>query len=208
VDEGDPLALPDVPVPRGFRLYNADIIADWRARVGDAKRVRLSLTALEDDVSGLNEVPIRALWRLECRNRKVTDADFDLISRFDSLEELDLTNTRITDRAVLGIHTLQQLRHLDVAGCALTDAAMEHIAALRRLEALDVSYTQMTDESLRSLAFHPSLRALNVRGTKVTGERLAPLVTIASLRQLSLGRKQHKHTRRFRAERPDVEILY
>ena len=37
MDDRDPLALPDIPVPRGFRLFSVDMSHDWRNRFGDGR---------------------------------------------------------------------------------------------------------------------------------------------------------------------------
>jgi hypothetical protein len=195
-----------IPIPPGFEAYRSG--GFWRERFGDRQRGRLSLVAVSDDISGLRAVPIRGLWRLDLQRRRLTDDDFDLVARFDKLEELNVSHTPLTDNALLGLHTLQQLRILALGSCAITDTGMEHVAALRKLEDLDLSQTKVTDDGLRALAFHPALHLLNLRDSEVTGERLAPLVTMPALRRLCLSGRQHRHARPFERERPDVEILY
>jgi hypothetical protein len=196
-----------LPVPRGFRIYGGHSRAGWRYRVGDKLRNELSLSADGDDISALAEVPVNGLWRLECRYRRVTDDDFDLIARFDSLEELDLSHTKITDRATLRMHTLQKLRILRLGSCAITDAALEHLVALRSLEELDVCNSRVTAKGLPALAFHPALRIINLRDTPVTGAQLGALTTIPHLRELRLDGRQKHRTHDFAAQRPDVVIL-
>ena len=194
-----------IAVPPGFRPYQTDA---WRNRVGDAEHHQLSLMAIGDDISGLAQLAPRDLWRLDVGRRRITDADFDVICRFEELEELNASDTRITDAAARALHHLQELRWLSFSRCHITDAAMEHIAGLRALEHLDISGTQVTDSGLRALAFHPKLRVLNIRDTVITGEALAPLVTLPELRQVWMTHHQHRHAHHFSDERPEVEILY
>jgi hypothetical protein len=168
----------------------------------------LSLRAAGDDLAGLAELPSDGVWLLNVRGRRITDAAFDAVCRFDHLEELDASHTDITDAATRAMHTMQALRALSLSGCAITDAAMPHIAALGALEHLDLSATQVTDEGLRALSFHKNLRVLNLRDTPISGEALAPLLTLPRLRQVSLNHHQYRHAHRFIRQHPEVEILY
>ncbi|MEY2417580.1 MAG: hypothetical protein QOG90_260 [Actinomycetota bacterium] len=204
-EEFDTLFGAHIPVPRGFRPQTTWFYAN---RVGDAEHHQLSLQAESDDLSGLSELAPGSVWLLDVSHRHIGDADFDLICRFDQLEELNASHTRITDAATRAMHTLQKLRSLSVASCAITDAAMEHIAALRSLEHLDLCSTKVTDEGLRALAFHPKLHTLNIRDSAISGDGLAPLLTLPELRQVSMSHHQHHHAHQFVHERPEVEILY
>ncbi|MEY2471649.1 MAG: hypothetical protein QOK28_978 [Actinomycetota bacterium] len=204
-EEFDTVFGAHIPVPRGFRLQTTSF---WRNRFADATRHELSLQAEGDDLSGLSELAPGSLWLLDISHTHVGDADFDLVCRFDRLEELNASHTRITDAATRAMHTLQELRSLSLSSCAITDAGMEHIAALRALEHLDLCSTKITDEGLRALAFHPKLHTLNVRDTAITGDGLAPLLTVPELRQISMSHHHHRHAERFVNARPEVEILY
>jgi hypothetical protein len=207
LENRDPLGYLALPVPTGFAEYG-NVAAGWRYSYADRQHEALSLSALNDDLSGLSALPVNGLWKLSCAHRAITDDAFDHVVRFDLLEELDLGHTRITDRAITAMHTLQRLHWLSLSGCAVTDAAVEHLASLRSLEHLDISGTGVTDDGLRALAFHPALRVLNIRGSHVTGAGLAPLLTLEHLRQVSMSHKQHHHAHAFMRERPEVEVLF
>ena len=201
------LLRPSLVVPPGFSEYGGQSFFAAMYRYGDEVRNRLSLSADTADLTGLADVPDDGLWRLSLHGRPVVDADLRALTRFHTIEELELGSTSVTDAGLVELVGRPMLRVLNLARCHITDAGMEQFARMPALEELILFHTDVTDAGLRALAFHPELAVLDLRGTRVSGDALAPLLTVPELHELRLPRGARRHARRFGRERPDVRIL-
>lgn len=188
----------------GYRMWNAPPKID---RSEDPHCVQVSLVAMGDDLSGLDQMEPRQVWRLDLRHTSVDDAALKPLLRFVFLEHLDLANTQVTDDCVGGLAALPKLRVLTLGECAITDAAMARLAAIRTLEELSLFGTQVTNAGLDALAFHPALAILDLRDTDVTEEGVPTLLTIPELHELRLPRHARKARHRIAEVRPDVRVI-
>ncbi|MEY2398110.1 MAG: hypothetical protein QOJ00_1284 [Actinomycetota bacterium] len=188
----------------GYRMWNAPPKID---RSADPPCVQLALAAMGNDLSGLDQMENRQLWRLDLRRTDVDDDALQAIVRFNCLEHLDLANTRVTDASVPRLATLPKLRVLNLAECTITDAAVAGLAAIPTLEELSLFGTKVTDAGIEALAFHPVLAILDLRDTAVTTDGLPPILTIPELHELRLPHRALKAHRRIAELRPDVRVL-
>ncbi len=197
--------------PRGFgpigRFAYAKSLGWLRSDPERDNKWQMALRALSQDLSALDELDDRDLWRLDLRRSAAGDEQVRALTRFKSLEELQLGNTAATEACVPALLELPHLRVLDVDCCPITDDGLRQLASIKTLEELLLFDTRVTDAGMESLAFHPELAVLDLRDTEVTRDGVVPLLTMPELHELRLPRRAHHGLHQMRKIRPDVRVI-
>ncbi|HMO13560.1 MAG TPA: hypothetical protein PKD64_11965 [Pirellulaceae bacterium] len=103
---------------------------------------------------------------------ELNDADLKNLSRFVSLEWLELSKNPISDSAIVHLKDMTQLRQLFLDSTLITDAGAAQLAELLSLEQIDLAATAITDAGIAALCRLPNLRVLMVAKTKISDEGL------------------------------------
>eukprot|EP00457_Paulinella_chromatophora_P002517 gb/GEZN01002522.1/.p1 GENE.gb/GEZN01002522.1/~~gb/GEZN01002522.1/.p1 ORF type:complete len:608 (-),score=55.49 gb/GEZN01002522.1/:525-2348(-) len=120
----------------------------------------LGVGITDDDLSALNELPLKILSVAEC---KITGVGLASISGLP-LEDLDLAHTDVTDACLSALHGMS-LRKLSLRCCKQLKGKGLVALSVLPLEDLDLAHTDVTDASLSAL-HGMSLRKLSLRRCK------------------------------------------
>ncbi|QDV42924.1 Leucine Rich repeats (2 copies) [Stieleria neptunia] len=133
-----------------------------RGRSGDADRIELSQTPIDD----------RALEEL-------TDAD-------EWLEVLQLDAGVVNDAGLESIAALPQLWHLRLRHSPVTDRGLKTIARCRSIQILNLPHCDATAVGVAELAALPELRNLRLGGVHLGADTAASVAGVESLRNVHL----------------------
>jgi len=127
-----------------------------------------------------------ALWGSE----ELTSVSFSLMSRWQTLRDLQLLSSGLDDDCLEHLAALQGLVSLDVFDGAqaevLSDAGLSYIKGLTNLQAFSLHAPRVTGLGLEVLSGLPLLRKLSIGGCRLTEDAIAPLVGCSHLEELDL----------------------
>ncbi len=117
---------------------------------------------------------------------RVGDKGFELLSKVESIEALDITDSAITDAGVKHLAAMPRLRELVADITQLGDNGVQALEQSQSLRRLSVAATKITDVGLVHIGKLVGLEALNLSGTAITHRGLAHLAELTQLQSLDL----------------------
>ncbi len=136
------------------------------AALKELRRLDLSNASIDDD--GLRQIahlPLRELWLQETN---ISDASATTISKFKSLDFLQLNATSLSDSFLEHLGPMLELDDLGLRGTRVTGAAMKFLSRHPKLKKLDVYSTEVDDSGVAHLVDCQSLTEIGLSMTKVT----------------------------------------
>ncbi len=114
--------------------------------------------------------------QIDLNEKKVRDAQLDLLKPLKQVEELHLGDSLLTDVGMTHLQDFKQLQELDLhKSLKFSDKGLESLKYLPRLSKLELSYTRISDKGVEHLAAIKSLKVLQLTGTRVTADGLKTL---------------------------------
>ncbi len=155
------------------------------------------LTELSVSKTQIGNEGLEALCRfhlntLQYWENKIDEKSFGILSKFKSLERLNIGNCKMEGVSGLAkLAALPQLHALNLENDGMiNDAAMPYLCKIKTLEELELAGTSVTLEGIKQLRKLPHLKYIKFKGAPITQEWIPVLAKFPSLILLSLNESQ------------------
>ncbi|MEK7795573.1 MAG: hypothetical protein AAB353_13640 [Candidatus Hydrogenedentota bacterium] len=131
--------------------------------------------AVTDSLQAL--LRFEGLREMALTGRALDQESMDLLSRFRSLESLNLEQSSFPESGISSVRELSSLQELDLRGTRLAAADMETLRALQGLRKLNLSAASLTEGNLASLSGLTFLQELDLSGVEAQPALVSELRT-------------------------------
>jgi hypothetical protein len=173
----------------------------------ELRRLDLSNADIDDDgLRRIGHLPLRELWLQET---KITDTSAATLSRFKSLNFLQLNATSVSDVFLERLDPLSELEDLGLRGTHVTGAGMKYLSRHPKLKKVDVYMTEVDDSGVAHLVTCQSLNRIGLSMTKVSNAVFQYLDKLPNLTNVDLSANRPVTTEAvltFEASHPKCDI--
>ncbi len=181
--------LPQPAAELGVLIYcnkYAERLSKWQVKKGDVLTLKLARNGIKHLRQYLLKGGI-SLKGIDAAEAEVDDSGLELISKFKSLELLNLSHTSITGKGLALLTRLTALKTLDLSNTDLRSKDIEAVSKMQSLAYLNLSRTEIDNDAIVILSKKNNWKGLRFHGTETGDQNLALLTKADSLELIDFG---------------------